>query len=79
MGQVTPAGVLLLDHLACNCFLRRCEGFDVNEQVHAIFLDEFRASAAAVLFKPSSKVAGDANVERPVWPAGDDPLSIGTN
>jgi hypothetical protein len=43
----------------------------MNKQVHAILLDEFGTSAAAMLFEPSSKVAGDADVERPVWLAGE--------
>jgi len=58
--------------LARNCFLRRGEGFDVNEQVHAMFLDESTASAAAMLLKPGSKITGDADVERPVRRAGED-------
>jgi hypothetical protein len=89
MGQVAPAGIVLLDQLDFpaampilqlffprNRFLRRCERFDMNQQVHAIFFDEFGTSAAAVLLEPSSKVTGDADVERPVWLAGEnvDPL-----
>jgi hypothetical protein len=65
MGQVAPAGIFFFDQLnfpvtppilqlllSSDRFLRRCERFDVDEEMHAIFPDEFRASAAAMLLEP---------------------------
>jgi hypothetical protein len=43
----------------------------MDEAVHAIFLDEFRAAAAAVLLKPCPQVVGDADVKRSVFSAGE--------
>ena len=40
--------------------------------MHAIFLDEGRALAAAMLFKPYPQIVGDADVERSVPAAGEE-------
>ena len=63
MGQIAPARILFFDQLnfpiavpvlqllfTRDCLLRRCERFDVDEEVHTIFLDEFGASPAAMKF-----------------------------
>jgi len=40
--------------------------------MHAVLLDEFRTTTAAMLLKPCPKVIGDADVERSVSAAGED-------
>ena len=85
MGQVAPVHIILFDQtnfpvalpilqpfLTCDCYLRRCERLHMDEAVHTIFLDEFRAANAAVLLKPCSQVVGDADVERSVAAVGED-------
>jgi hypothetical protein len=44
----------------------------MDEAVHTIFLDEFRAVTAPVLFKPCPQIVGDADVQRSVPAAGED-------
>jgi hypothetical protein len=44
----------------------------MDEAVHTIFLDEFRAATAAVPLKPCPQVIGDADLERSVAAAGED-------
>jgi len=44
----------------------------MDEAVHTIFLDEFRAATAAMLLKPDPQIVGDADVERSVPAAGED-------
>jgi hypothetical protein len=53
-------------------FLRQCERLHMDEAVHTIFLDEFRAATAAMLLKPDPQIVGDADVERSVPAAGED-------
>jgi hypothetical protein len=44
----------------------------MDEAVHILFLDEFRAATAAVPLKPCPQVIGDADLERSVAAAGED-------
>jgi hypothetical protein len=39
--------------------------------MYTVFLDEFRAMTASMLFKPLPKVIGDADVKRTVSAAGE--------
>jgi hypothetical protein len=65
VGQVAPIEIFFFDQLdfpiappVLRVFLARdrlaggCELLDANEAVQGIFLDEFRATEAAVLIKP---------------------------
>jgi hypothetical protein len=84
VGQVAPIQIILFDQtnfpvalpilqlfLTCDCFLRRCENFHVNETMYTVFLDEFRAMIASMLLKPLPQVMGDADVKRTVSAAGE--------
>jgi hypothetical protein len=56
-------------------FLWRCECLHMDEAVHTIFLDEFRAAAAAMALKPNPEIVGNANVKRSV-PAARENINI---
>lgn len=58
--------------LARNGFARCGEALNVNEAEDLVLLHEPGAATRAVLFKPRANVVGDANVECPVVPAGED-------
>ena len=49
----------------------------MDQEEHAIFLDEFRAAAAAVLLKSCRQVIGDADIKRSMFPAGEDVDVVG--
>jgi hypothetical protein len=84
VGQVAPVRIIFFDLprlpvavpilqllFACDCFLRRRERLHMDKAVHTIFLDEFQAATAAVLLKPGPHVVGNADIESPVFPAGE--------
>src|ERR1700732_3031501 len=57
--------------LTCDCILRRCESFHVDEAMHTVFLHEFRAMTASMLLKPFPKIVGDPDVKRSVSAASE--------
>jgi hypothetical protein len=44
----------------------------MDETKYGVLLDEFRATTAAMQFKPCPQIIGDADVERSVPAAGED-------
>jgi hypothetical protein len=84
VGQVAPVGIIFFDQPYFSSrgansstasrarLLPAAIRTSMDEAVHTIFLDEFRAATAAVLLKPCPQVVGDADVERSVAAAGED-------
>src|SRR5260370_38277254 len=84
VGKVAPIQVFLFDQtyfpvavpilqllLARDCIPRRREGLDIDEAVHCVFLDEFRAATATMLLQPCP------DIQRPVPSAGEDVDVVG--
>jgi hypothetical protein len=79
IGQIAPLEIVFLDEvgfpisiplfelfLATNCILGPLVGLNVDQSIHAVFADKFRALATPVLIHSGSQAVRDANIQRGV-------------